>query len=219
MFSRINHNFPFESFADKDHVAPKISLVNIQALNYLLRSEIFVSEDGQLWATHLILGYKTLSRIFYDVSQAIRAGTPRLARIDVSNPRFLARRDLSPVQRVLQGVAAPREEIDSTHSSLEAEIDQFCFNKEGEVPTRPIELSDSDTDLDQFFTAHSPRLIVAQIDTNQEIEEEDMNLKQRSGLKGLMTNRNKGQTSRDIPEVQVPPSLPPPPPPPTNLWL
>ena len=182
-----------------------------------------MSEDGQLWATHLILGYKTLSRIFYDVSQAIRAGTPRLARIDVSNPRFLARRDLSPVQppvqRVRQGVATPREEIDSTHSSLEAEIDQFFFNKEGEVPTRPIELSDSDTDLDQFFTAHSPRLIVARIDTNQEIEEEDMNLKKRSSLKGLMTNRNKGQTSRDIPEVQVPPSLPPPPPPPTDLWL
>jgi len=87
------------------------------------------------------------------------------------------------------------------------------------VPTRPIELSDSDADLDQFFAAHSPRLIVAQINTNQEIEEKDMDLKQRSGLKGLVTNRNKGQTSRDIPEVQVPPNLLPPPPPPTDLWL
>ena len=32
-------------FADKDHVALRISLTNISALNYLLRSEIFVSED------------------------------------------------------------------------------------------------------------------------------------------------------------------------------
>ena len=33
-------------FTDKEHVSPKLSLVNIPGLNYLLRSEIFVSEDG-----------------------------------------------------------------------------------------------------------------------------------------------------------------------------
>ena len=33
-------------FVDKDHVSPKLSLTNVPALNYLLRSEIFVSEDG-----------------------------------------------------------------------------------------------------------------------------------------------------------------------------
>ena len=37
-----------EIFADKDHVSPKLSHTNVQAFNYLLRSEIFVSEDGQL---------------------------------------------------------------------------------------------------------------------------------------------------------------------------
>ena len=142
-----------------------------------------------------------------------------MARIDVSKPRFLARRDLPPIQHVLQRVATPREEIDSTHSSLEAKIDQFRFNEEGEVPTRPIELSDSDADLDQFSAAHSPRLIVAQIDINQEVEEEGMDLKQRSGLKGLMPNRNKGPTSIDVPKVQVLASLPPLPPPPINLGL
>ena len=34
--------------ANKNHVAPRLSFTNVQALNYLLRSEIFVSEDGQL---------------------------------------------------------------------------------------------------------------------------------------------------------------------------
>jgi len=87
------------------------------------------------------------------------------------------------------------------------------------VSIRPIKLSDSDADLDRFSAAHSPRLIVARIDTNQEVEEEDMDLKQRSGLKGLMPNRNKGLTSRDVPKVQVPANLPPLPPPPTNLGL
>ena len=35
-------------FADKRHIAPKVNLVNVPALNYLLRSEIFISEDRQL---------------------------------------------------------------------------------------------------------------------------------------------------------------------------
>ena len=87
------------------------------------------------------------------------------------------------------------------------------------MPIRPIELSDFDADLDRFSAAHSPRLIVARIDTNQEIEEEGIDLKQRFGLKGLMPNRNKGPTSRDVPKVQVPASLPPLPSPPTNLGL
>ena len=214
-------------FADKNHITPKISLTNVQAFNYLLRSKIFVSEDGQLRAAHLILDYEPLSRIFPDVGQAIMAGSPRLAQIDVSKPRFLAQRDLLPVQlpiqlptqRVLQRVATPREEIASTHSSLKAEIDQFHFDEEGEVPTRPVELSDSEADLDRLSVAHSSRLIVAQIDTSLEIEEEGMDLKQMIGLKGLMANRNKGQTFKDVPKTQVPLSLPPLPLLPTDLGL
>ena len=174
-----------------------------------------MSEDGQLRAAHLILDYEPLSRIFQDIGQAIRAGSPRLARVDVSKPGFLAQRDLPPVQppiqRILQGVVASRKEIDSTHSSLETEIDQFHFNEEDEVLTRPIELLDSDADLDRFSLAHSPRLIVARINTSQEIEEEGMDLKQRSDLKGLMANRNKRQISRcpqDTSSCQPPSSSP-----------
>ena len=112
---------------------------NIQALNYLLRSEIFVSEDGQLRTAHLILDYKPLSRAFVDVGQVIRAGSPRLARIDIFKPGFLTWRDLPsvqlPVQHVLQEVAVLGEGVDSLHSSLEAKIDQFHFAEEGEVQT------------------------------------------------------------------------------------
>ena len=119
-----------------------------------------------------------------------------MAQINISKLGFLARRDLPPVQlptkRVPQKTAVPGKEIDSTHSSFEVEIDHFYFNKKGEVPTRPIELSDSDSNLDHFSAAHSPRLIVARIDTSQEIEEEGMDLMLRSSLKGLMANRNKG---------------------------
>ena len=41
-----------------------------------------------------------------------------------------------------------------------------------------------------------------------------MDLKPRSGLRGLMSNRNKGQSSKDAPKEQVPAKIPPPPPPP-----
>ena len=44
------------------------------------------------------------------------------------------------------------------------------------MPERPIELSNSEANLDRFSAAHSPGLIVARIDTSSE-EEEDMDLK------------------------------------------
>ena len=34
-------------FTDKRQAMPKLSLTNVTALNYLLRSEIFVSEDSR----------------------------------------------------------------------------------------------------------------------------------------------------------------------------
>ena len=77
-------------FADKGHTALRLSLVNIPGLNKLLRSEIFISEDRQLRAMHLILDFEPLSNAFQDVGQSIRADDPRLARIDVSVPGFLA---------------------------------------------------------------------------------------------------------------------------------
>ena len=54
-------------FVDKRHVALRLNLVNVSAFNKLLRLEIFISEDRQLQAIHLILDYKPLSRIFQDV--------------------------------------------------------------------------------------------------------------------------------------------------------
>ena len=76
--------------ADKNQVAPRLSFSNVAALNFLLRSEIFVSEDGQLRAIHLILEFDPISKIFQEVRHAIGAGDPRLARIDISRPNFLA---------------------------------------------------------------------------------------------------------------------------------
>ena len=79
-----------------------------------------------------------------EAGQAIRTSSPRLARIDVSVPGFLASRDLPPVQlptqRVFPAVVVPEEEAGSSHSSLEDQIDQFHFAEEGEVSARIVEL-------------------------------------------------------------------------------
>ena len=44
-----------------------------------------------------------------------------------------------------------------------------------------------------------------------------MDLKHMPGLKVLMSNRNKGSTSKDVPNTQVLANLPPPPPPPPPI--
>ena len=55
-----------------------------------MRFEVFVSEDRQLRVVYIILDFKPLFDKFQDVGNAIRAGDTRLARINVSVPRFLA---------------------------------------------------------------------------------------------------------------------------------
>jgi len=59
--------FSSNVFVDKNHVTLRLSFVNVSGLNKVLRSEIFISEDRQLWAVHLILEYEPLSRSFLDV--------------------------------------------------------------------------------------------------------------------------------------------------------
>ena len=119
--------FSSNVFADKQHVGLKLNLVNVPAFNKLLRSEIFVSEDGQLRAIHLVFDFKPLSNAFQDVGKAIRAGDPRIHWIDVSHPGFLAREDLLPIDYplplALATTAVPRERTASSRLSLEPEID------------------------------------------------------------------------------------------------
>ena len=109
------------------------------ALNYLLRSQIFVNDDGQLHAAHLILDYEPILRTFLDVDNSIRANDFRLARIDVSRLGFLAPHNLPPVNHPIpQGIPFAAQSLQqvplaqavavegaASSSSLEEEIDRF----------------------------------------------------------------------------------------------
>ena len=120
--------------ADKRHVAPSLNFVNFTNLNKVLRFEVFASKDRQLRAVHLILDFKPLSNNFQDMGHIIRAGDPRLRRINVSIPGFLAREDMVPVELPFHHspheVVVPREETTSSRLSLKAEIDQFHLEED-----------------------------------------------------------------------------------------
>lgn len=77
-------------FADKRYVALNLNFVNILDLNRVLRFEVFMSENRQLRAFHLILDFKPMSDKFQDIDNTIKAGDPWLARINISAPGFLA---------------------------------------------------------------------------------------------------------------------------------
>ena len=204
---------------DKLFTNPKLSLINVPELNYLLRSEIFVNNDGQLRAVHPILDFEPISRSFLDVGNSIRAGNHRLVHIDVSRPNFLVSYDLPPVDHPIpQGiplVAQPLQQVPlgeaiiregtASSSSLEQEIDRFQFEEE------TILVSEAEEGADEHSCVQTPAQVVTYIaDTSD--EEETMAPKTGPSLKELMKNRNKASSLQDKNKFRQPANPPPPPP-------
>ena len=204
---------------DKFFTNPKLSLINVPALNYLLRSEIFVNDDGQLRAVHLILDFEPISRSFLDVGNSIRAGDHRLARIDMSRRNFLATYDLPsvdhPIPQGIPFVAEPLREVPlgeailregtASSSSLEQEIDKFRFEEE------TILISEAEEGEDEQSCVQTPAQAITYIaDTSD--EEEDMAPKIGPTLKELMRNRNKVPSPHDKGKSKQSANPPPPPP-------
>ena len=106
-----------------------------------------MNDDRQFRAVHLILDFEPISRYFLDVGNSIREDDYRLARIDFSQPGFLAPYDLPPVDHPIpQGIPfavqplqqvpfgqAIIEEGAASSSFLEEEIDRFQFEEEAIV--------------------------------------------------------------------------------------
>ena len=193
--------------ADRRHITPRLSHTNVAALNYVLWLEIFVSEDRQLQAVHLILDFEPISKVFQEIGHAIKAGDPRINRIDVSKLDFLAREDLPPVRLPIQQIPPPlimllqqvpfeasvatKEEIASSRPSLEEEIGQFCFVEDVGPSEKLVDILDSETESVNLSSVHPKQLIITRIDSESEEKEEEMDQKKRPGLKGLLASRNK----------------------------
>ena len=172
---------------DGRHIAPWLSFTNVAALNYLLQLEIFVSKDQQLRAVHLILDFEPISKNFQEIGHAIKAGDPRINRIDMSRPDFLARDDLPPVKLPIQQFPPPlivplqqvplktpvaaEEEIASSRVSLEEEIDQFRFVKDEGPSEKPTDISDFETKSTNLSSVYPKQLVITRIDLESEEEE------------------------------------------------
>ena len=154
-------------------MSPNLNLINIVDLNKVLRAKVFVSEDKQLRAIHLILDFKPLSDKFQDMGHAIRANDPRLALIDVLVPGFLAREDIMQVKlpscRSPRETVVLREETVFSRLSLEVEINWFHLEEEREKQGDPvIQVSDSEGELDRFLGVRTSDFIVAHIDNSSQ---------------------------------------------------
>ena len=79
-------------------------------------------------------------------------------------------------------------------------MDQFHFEGKKGAPERPVQLSDSEIESDRLSAAFQPKLVVACVDTSSE-EKGGMDSKRRPSLKGLIANKNKGGTTKDVPRT------------------
>jgi len=130
--------------------------------------------------------------IYQDLDNAIRAGDPRLARIDVSQPSFLAQDNLLPVVLPLQWIlpkaaVAPEEEIASSRLSLEEEIEKFHFKEEENSGVPIVTISDTEGETNRHSGVHALILVIARPDSSSEEEEDKITLKKgNKSLRGLM---------------------------------
>ena len=205
---------------------PKLSLINIPAFNYLLRSQIFMNDGGQLRAIHLILDYEPISRTFLDVGNSIRADEYRLARINVSQPGFLAPHNLPPVDHPIpQGIpfaAQPLQQVPlgqaiveegaASSSFLKEEIDRLQFEEEA------IVISEAEERVDKYSCVQTPAQIVTYIGDTSD-EEEAMAPTTGPSLRDLMKIRNKAPSPQDKNKSKPPVNPPPPPQFPADLGL
>ena len=204
---QVSNYLVFLFLTNKEQVAHRFSLINVPALNYLLRSQIFVNDNKQLRAAHLVLDYEPLSRSFQDVGNAIRANDYRLTRIDMSRPHFLTPYDLPPVdnqspqgvplatqpiQQVPLGQAVAQEGI-APSALLEEEIDKFQFKEETQG-VEAIMISEAEEETDEYSCIQTPDPIITYVEDSSDNEAEEMAPKSGQSLRELMKGRNKAPT-------------------------
>ena len=105
-----------------------------------------------------------------------------------------------PPQRILpEAVVAPKEEIASSRSSLEEEIDKFHFKEEETQRAQIVHISNAEEEIDRHSGVHTSILVIARPDNTFEEKEDEMALNWgNKSLRDLMAARNKGSTSQEV---------------------
>ena len=140
------------------------------------------------------MDFEPISRVYQDIGHAIKARDPRINRIDISKPTFSAQDNLPPIRLLVQqippqlvvplqqvpleaSVATADEEIAFSRLSLEEDIDQFRFVEDVGPSEKPVDISDSKTDSVDISSVHPRQLVITQIDSEFEEEEDQMDQK------------------------------------------
>ena len=120
-----------------------IRTVHVRDLNFVLKSKIFVHRDGQLHASHLILGVDPVYSTWQPFSQALIVDSPFLSYIDVKHTNFLPlnftvgeARDLGPRYTYLDELAPIRDESAEAASRYLRERAHEAVQR-AVVPTEP----------------------------------------------------------------------------------
>ena len=83
-----------------------------------------------------------------------------------------------PLQQVpLEALVAAKEEIASSRLFLEEEIDQFRFVEDVGPSEKPVDISNSETKSVNLSSVYPKQLVITQIDSESEEEEEEMDQK------------------------------------------
>ena len=92
--------------------------------------------------------------------------------------------------------ASPKEEIASSCSSLEEEIDKFHFEEEETPRAQVVHISEAEDETDRYSGVHAPILVISRLDNTSEEKEDKMALNRgNKSQRDLMAIRNKGSTS------------------------
>ena len=141
--------FP-NGFANKNTAAPNFSLVNQSSLDKILKVEVFVHSDGQLWATHLILGYTPISKSFQVPKCVIKAKDPCLHQISVAILGFLV---ADPIPKGIPKATLPLQyttgEATFSHPTIKEEEEEERKEEE-EKEEEVVEVSDSEDNFSIF---------------------------------------------------------------------
>jgi len=132
---------------------PNFNLVNQPNLDKILKAEVFVHSDGQLKATHLILGYTPISKSYQVPKCVIKAKNPRLHRISIAALGFLitglileGTLTTDPIPEGIPKVALPPQHTIGEATSFHPAITKEEEEKEEEV----VEGFDSEDKFEVF---------------------------------------------------------------------
>ena len=191
-----------------DTAEPIFNLVNKDSLDKILKAEVFMNSDSQLWAAHLILGYTLISSSFQAPKCVIRARDPRLHRISIAVPGFLflgpkveGVEITTPIPEGISkaGVSSQRRTAGATIWSRLADI------KEGEV----LEVADSEDEFEVFSQALSPKISHPDLGPpfSPIIDEMGIQRKPKSSLLDLIKSQPRKDVAGKVARTK-PPTLP-----------